>query len=367
MKKTFVMSKFVLAAICLIAYGQKGIAKIPEPDNIFYGLPGPNVHSVTLQVDDEILYSYSIGSNPEAGFFYILKIPIDALNPQKPGTARPGDEATIHINDEPDSVKTVTILERGAVLRLDLTPILDDSDGDGLSDAEETALGTNPYNPDTDGDGLSDGAEVANNTDPLNPDSDNDGLSDGDEIAAATDPTVPDVRLVLKGGLNLVSLPIDFMQERTSADLLAELGPAAERIGRLDPSTNTIEYTTMNGDNPEGTVFPLAVGEGYFITMTEASDLLWTGMATESTADLYSGINVVGFSSVPSEYDAFQLLQHIGNPDKVASIRRFSLETGRYETAVYSAGNASGVNFRIRRGDAYLISMKQDAPGFELP
>ncbi|HUF60986.1 MAG TPA: LamG-like jellyroll fold domain-containing protein [Verrucomicrobiales bacterium] len=44
-----------------------------------------------------------------------------------------------------------------------------DSDGDGLTDAEEAALGTDPNNPDSDGDGTPDGVEVAAATDPLNP------------------------------------------------------------------------------------------------------------------------------------------------------------------------------------------------------
>jgi hypothetical protein len=35
-----------------------------------------------------------------------------------------------------------------------------DSDGDGLTDAQEVAIGTDPNNPDTDGDGYSDGVEV---------------------------------------------------------------------------------------------------------------------------------------------------------------------------------------------------------------
>jgi gliding motility-associated-like protein/uncharacterized repeat protein (TIGR01451 family) len=35
-----------------------------------------------------------------------------------------------------------------------------DTDGDGLTDGEETNLGTNPNDPDTDGDGLTDGEEV---------------------------------------------------------------------------------------------------------------------------------------------------------------------------------------------------------------
>jgi serine/threonine-protein kinase len=44
-----------------------------------------------------------------------------------------------------------------------------DTDGDGLSDTDETSLGTDPNNADTDGDTFSDGAEVDAGTDPLDP------------------------------------------------------------------------------------------------------------------------------------------------------------------------------------------------------
>lgn len=43
-----------------------------------------------------------------------------------------------------------------------------DSDGDGLTDEEEIALGTNPYSADSDGDGTPDNIEKANGTDPTN-------------------------------------------------------------------------------------------------------------------------------------------------------------------------------------------------------
>lgn len=44
-----------------------------------------------------------------------------------------------------------------------------DTDGDGLLDEEETAVGTDPTLVDTDADGVSDGDEVINDTDPTDP------------------------------------------------------------------------------------------------------------------------------------------------------------------------------------------------------
>ncbi len=74
------------------------------------------------------------------------------------------------------------------------TPSVADSDGDGLLNAQELLIGTDPNNPDTDGDGLSDGDEVnIHGTDPLNPDTDGDGLSDSQEVQTTlTNPLNPD-------------------------------------------------------------------------------------------------------------------------------------------------------------------------------
>ena len=67
-----------------------------------------------------------------------------------------------------------------------------DSDGDGLDDASEASLGTDPNAPDSDGDGLSDGDEVhVHGTDPLAADSDGDGFPDGEELAQGTNPLDP--------------------------------------------------------------------------------------------------------------------------------------------------------------------------------
>jgi len=58
-----------------------------------------------------------------------------------------------------------------------------DADLDGLSDAQEKQLGTDPNKSDTDGDGLLDRQEVnIFKTDPTKADSDGDGVKDIDEV-----------------------------------------------------------------------------------------------------------------------------------------------------------------------------------------
>lgn len=61
------------------------------------------------------------------------------------------------------------------------TRVDDDRDGDGLSDAREAELGTDPDDYDTDGDLIRDGVEVETGTNPTESDTDNDGLNDGRE------------------------------------------------------------------------------------------------------------------------------------------------------------------------------------------
>ncbi len=64
-----------------------------------------------------------------------------------------------------------------------------DSDGDGLTDDEEAALGTNPNLIDTDNDGLSDYEEVRiYKTNPLVADTDGDGYPDGTEVRGGYNP-----------------------------------------------------------------------------------------------------------------------------------------------------------------------------------
>ncbi|MFC0506974.1 hypothetical protein [Micromonospora costi] len=92
-------------------------------------------------------------------------------------------------------------------LRLGASPLLVDSDGDGLTDKFEITelVGwTMPNAVDTDRDAIADGAEDVDNdgltnlqeqdlgTSPTNPDTDGDGVNDGTEVARGSNPLVAD-------------------------------------------------------------------------------------------------------------------------------------------------------------------------------
>ncbi len=63
-----------------------------------------------------------------------------------------------------------------------------DSDGDGLTNKEESLWGTDPHDPDTNDDGILDGAEVAAGLSPTNRDMDGDGVDNLVERNQGTDP-----------------------------------------------------------------------------------------------------------------------------------------------------------------------------------
>lgn len=131
-----------------------------------------------------------------------------------------------------------------------------DLDRDGLDDALEEELGTDPENADTDGDGLPDGAEVdEHGTDPLNADTDGDSLSDGDEVLEhSTDPLQRDTDSDgLSDGAEINQFRTDPLSADTDGGSLPD--GAEVEMGRdpLDPSDDLgerragFEYDEVGG------------------------------------------------------------------------------------------------------------------------
>jgi len=124
-------------------------------------------------------------------------------------------------------------------------PTDDDGDGDGLTDNEELALGTDPDDPDTDDDGLLDGQEGDFGTDPLDTDTDNDGIGDGIEIViTGTDPLDPDTDDDgLRDGEE-TELQIDPLDSDTDDGGVNDGDEVARGTDPLDPGDDVVLETT---------------------------------------------------------------------------------------------------------------------------
>lgn len=109
--------------------------------------------------------------------FWLVRRGEEPVTPTQPVVTTPVVPELLEFSTEP------------VIAEPEIEPEPIDTDGDGLTDAEEISLGTSPIVADSDDDGLSDFEEVRTwLTDPLLADTDGDGFNDGDEVAGGFDP-----------------------------------------------------------------------------------------------------------------------------------------------------------------------------------
>ncbi|MGC4191646.1 MAG: hypothetical protein QM589_10890 [Thermomicrobiales bacterium] len=177
-------------------------------------------------------------------------------------TGDSGTEPTDTTSSElpaPASAPTATTATAPDAVEAPSSTLLDDFDGDGLSDREENEVyGTDPEVFDTDGDGLGDSNEVRNlGTDPLNTDTDGDGLPDGQEVIyLGTDPLNADTDG--DGGSDWVEV------DKWGTDpLVPNPSPIQTSPDQMDTDGDGLtnaEETDIYGTNPHN---PDSDGDGY--------------------------------------------------------------------------------------------------------
>jgi cysteine-rich repeat protein len=149
----------------------------------------------------------------------------------------------------------------------------DDTDRDGVVDADEAPLGTSATDADSDDDGLSDGEERAGSgslaaygfTDPTNPDTDNDGLWDGQEAGISAG--FPDTNSSLFRPDTQPGTRTNPRDADTDDDGLADGAEDVDQDGRFDAGE-----TNPNGFDTDGDGISDGVESGVAAGIPDASD-----------------------------------------------------------------------------------------------
>jgi len=162
------------------------------------------------------------------------------------GTTAPGEEGTVA------AAQTELVALQATATAAALTAeVAGDSDGDGLSNDQEAARGTDPNRADSDADGLSDGDETliyatdptnrdgdgdvltdfdevnSHGTNPNQGDSDGDGAADGLEVARGTDPLAADAPVESSGSAAPTDTPTPPAEESTLRLFEENIGTSA--------------------------------------------------------------------------------------------------------------------------------------------
>ena len=139
------------AVVSLLLSATACLALIPEPDNLLYGtisLDGAPVTATMTNVvveayratNSPAVASYQMGSNPQFGNFYSLRVPIESVAPiTNSAHSQVGDTLLLVLRDA-SGVRAQTnfaIIDRGTALRVDFGPSASDADRDGLPDGWE--------------------------------------------------------------------------------------------------------------------------------------------------------------------------------------------------------------------------------------
>ncbi len=166
----------------------------------------------------------------------------------------------------------------------------------------------------------------------------------------------------LSAGFNLFSYPVNVPQDYTSYQLIDDLGAEDEvyKIQRYNANTKSFVSTTYENGNPSGDDFTIINGEGYIGYMKADKNIPFVGSIAYPMISLKKGVNLISLPRISSDYTLYNLISYLGYSHDVSSIHRFNSKKGEFLTAYYFYGNPSGNNFKIDKGETYIVHMNVD-------
>jgi len=162
---------------------------------------------------------------------------------------------------------------------------------------------------------------------------------------------------VLEPGWNLWSVPMTVPGGLTASGLLQAIGPTGIAVSILDKVSG--EYKMfISGDEPAVYDFPIELGEGCYVWVSEETEFSLEGeLVYSAQTDLVAGWNIVGFSELGSMMASEMLTKVVG----CTAIAVSSLDpmTGQYSMYILDDGPA--YDFEVGSGQAYFLWV--DGPG----
>ena len=176
--------------------------------------------------------------------------------------------------------------------------------------------------------------------------------------------------LRLKGGINMVSLPVNLPGASTSFDFLSNYFNSSESACLLsyDPLNSQWQVSYLE-NGPKGTSFIMDWQKSYLISVPQDMTFDLSGdPPVQTTIDLYPGHNVI--SSLISDAEELSPSRVLESTDKdsgervSASIQKFDHEQGRHKSGYWFFGKSTGENFVIEKGEGYMIDMIEAREGW---
>jgi beta propeller repeat protein len=122
----------------------------------------------------------------------------------------------------------------------------------------------------------------------------------------------------------------------------------------LVPQVASETVSWANGE-PTGPNFTLSPGSFLWIKFAD-SQVVDLGLNSPGPADLVAGANVLSYAGFPSQYSAFQLLNHLGLANARA-VRMLDSESGQWVVAEVIDSRLAGSDFQIPRVAVLMLDM----------
>jgi len=165
----------------------------------------------------------------------------------------------------------------------------------------------------------------------------------------------PEVPFLLEQGWNLWSTPL-FVDGLTAKTLLEAIGPSAQVISKLDVANGKyMSYVPVFGDAFN---FPIVVGEGYYVYVSQQTTFTLTGELRSSgvTIDVSKGWNLIGYTQLAGT-KASKVLSS-GDGCTVQVVSYYDAQDARYMSFVN--GFPSAYDFKVTSGRAYFVYVDAD-------